>query len=108
MAALGYDAAKILADAMKRAGSTDGPALRNAIAATKGFKGVTGIITIDKDRNAQKPAVVLQIKGTIWRPIEVNPQFAVLNVPAESTSSVTTLVHIANNMEEPLTLSHIT
>jgi branched-chain amino acid transport system substrate-binding protein len=63
MAALGYDAARILADAMKRAGSTDGSALRDAIAATKDFKGVTGTITIDASRNATKPAVVLQIKG---------------------------------------------
>ena len=63
MAALGYDTAGILADALKRAGSTDGEKLRDAIAATQGFAGVTGKISIDANRNARKDAVVLQIKG---------------------------------------------
>ncbi len=65
---------------------------------------VTKTVTVSSNDKSQ-PSVVLQIKGTIWRPIEVNPQFAVLNVPAESSSNVTTVVHIVNNMEEPLTLS---
>jgi len=62
MAALGYDSAMILADAIKRAGGTDGAKVRDAIAATKDFKGVTGSITIDAARNASKPAVILTIK----------------------------------------------
>ena len=53
--------AKILADAIKRAGTTDGPKLRDAIAATKDFKGVTGDITLDAHRNATKAAVILTI-----------------------------------------------
>jgi len=61
MAALGYDSGNILADAIKRAGSTDPQKLRDAIAATKDFPGVTGSITIDKDRNASKPLTILQI-----------------------------------------------
>jgi len=61
MAALGYDSAKILADAIQRAGTTDEPKLRDAIAATKDFKGVTGDITLDADRNASKAAVILTI-----------------------------------------------
>src|SRR5713226_1773668 len=61
LAALGYDAAKILVDAIGRAGSTDGAKVRDALAQTKDFPGVTGKITIDKDRNAVKPAVVLKI-----------------------------------------------
>jgi branched-chain amino acid transport system substrate-binding protein len=61
MAALGYDSAKILADAISRAGTTDEPKLRDAIAATKDFKGVTGDITLDADRNATKAAVILTI-----------------------------------------------
>jgi branched-chain amino acid transport system substrate-binding protein len=67
MAALGYDAAGILADAIRRAGTTDGPALRDAIAATKGYDGVTGLITIDAERNARKDAVVLKIDGGRFR-----------------------------------------
>jgi branched-chain amino acid transport system substrate-binding protein len=66
MAALGYDAANILGDAMKRAKSLSGPDLRDAIAATKEFPGVTGNITINEQRNAVKPAVVLQIRGKAY------------------------------------------
>jgi branched-chain amino acid transport system substrate-binding protein len=61
MAALGYDAARILVDAMRRAGSTDSTKLKNAIASTKNFPGVTGSITIDKYRNASKPITIIKI-----------------------------------------------
>jgi len=61
LAALAYDAAKVLADAIKRAGGTDGAKLKDAINATKEFKGVTGSITLDASRNAVKPAVVLEL-----------------------------------------------
>jgi len=67
MAALGYDAAGILADALRRAGTTEGPKLRDAIAATKDYEGVTGRITIDGERNARKDAVVLKIDGGRFR-----------------------------------------
>jgi branched-chain amino acid transport system substrate-binding protein len=67
MAALGYDAAKLLADALGRAGSTNGPALRDAIAATRDFSGVTGRITIDPQRNAHKDAVVIKIENGRFR-----------------------------------------
>ncbi len=60
--ALGYDAVYVLADAIKRAGTTDEPALRNALADTKNYSGVTGITTLDKDRNASKPATIIAIK----------------------------------------------
>ena len=63
LAALGYDAARILADAMTRAGSTDGAKVRDALVATKDFPGVTGQITINSERNAVKPAVVLKIEN---------------------------------------------
>ncbi len=64
LAALGYDAMMILADAIKRAGSDDSRKVRDALAATKGFRGVTGLITIDENRNAKKSAVVLKIQAT--------------------------------------------
>jgi branched-chain amino acid transport system substrate-binding protein len=63
LAALGYDAMKVLADAITRSGTTDGPKLRDAIAQTKNFPGVTGIITIDDKRNAVKSAVVLKLQN---------------------------------------------
>jgi branched-chain amino acid transport system substrate-binding protein len=62
IAALSYDATRILIEAIKRAGTTDGPKLRDAMAATKDFDGVTGTITINNERNATKSAVILTIK----------------------------------------------
>jgi branched-chain amino acid transport system substrate-binding protein len=77
LAALAYDAAKILADAMTRAGSTDGTKVRDAIAATKDYQGVTGKITIGPDRNAVKPAVVLKVENGKYVLIETIPPEAV-------------------------------
>ncbi len=70
LAALGYDSAMILADAIKRAGSTDPEPLRDAIASTKNFPAVTGTITLDEKRNASKPAVILTIKDGEFRYVE--------------------------------------
>ena len=62
LAALAYDAAKVLADAIKRAGgASDSAKLKDAINATKDFAGVTGKISLDSGRNAVKPAVVLEL-----------------------------------------------
>jgi branched-chain amino acid transport system substrate-binding protein len=61
MAALGYDSAMVLADAIRRAGTTDPAKLRDAIGATRDYRAVTGSITLDKNRNATKPAVILTI-----------------------------------------------
>ncbi|MEJ7599384.1 MAG: ABC transporter substrate-binding protein [Kofleriaceae bacterium] len=69
LAALGYDAARVLFDAMDRAPSLNGRDLAGAIAATKDFPGVTGKITLDANRDAVKKAVVVQMKG--GRPVYV-------------------------------------
>jgi branched-chain amino acid transport system substrate-binding protein len=61
-AALGYDAARILIDAIKRAGSAEPSAIRDALAKTSGFEGCTGTIGFDTHRNATKAALVLTIK----------------------------------------------
>lgn len=61
-AALGYDAAYVLADAIKRAGTTDGAQLRDALAATKDFPGASGRTTIDADRNARKGATIIAVR----------------------------------------------
>ncbi|MBV8519208.1 MAG: ABC transporter substrate-binding protein [Acidobacteria bacterium] len=64
LAALGYDSAKVLAEAIKRAGKTDGPALRDAIAQTKGYLGVTGLINLGPDRNpVGKKLAILEIRN---------------------------------------------
>jgi len=62
-AAQGYGAAQILFDAIRRAGKTDGPSIRAALANTKGLKTVAGEISFDANRNPTKPAVILQIKN---------------------------------------------
>ena len=61
-AALAYDATRVLLNAIERIGSTDSQKLRDALAQTKDFNGVTGVISIDADRNAVKPAVVLKLE----------------------------------------------
>jgi branched-chain amino acid transport system substrate-binding protein len=63
MAALGYDSMMVLADAIKRAGTTEPAKLRDAIASTRDFPAVTGTLTLDASRNATKSAVILQVKG---------------------------------------------
>ena len=83
IAGLAYDAANVLFACLKQI-ATDDPGmfkafgstkagtperkaaeakLRELIAATKGYEGVTGTITLDENRNASKPLVVLEIKG---------------------------------------------
>jgi branched-chain amino acid transport system substrate-binding protein len=70
MAALGYDAARVLLDAITRAASTEPAKVRDALAVTKDFQGVTGKITIDENRNANKSVVVLTIKDNGFHYVE--------------------------------------
>jgi len=93
MAALGYDAARLLVQTLRRMqeenaeqfGTLPGTAadagqrtaraaalaaLRDRLAAVSEFPGVTGVITLDGDRNARKPAVVLQVKDGQYRFVE--------------------------------------
>jgi branched-chain amino acid transport system substrate-binding protein len=62
MAALGYDSALVLADALKRAGTTDSAKLRDAIAATD-IVGATGRTKIDEHRDAPKAAVIITVEN---------------------------------------------
>lgn len=61
MAVTGYDAMNLMADAIRRAGTTKSKALREALASTKDFPGAGGVITMDAERNARKPIVVIKI-----------------------------------------------
>jgi branched-chain amino acid transport system substrate-binding protein len=61
LAALWYVGARLLAQAVLRAGSPDPAKIRDALAATRDFDGVTGHISIDDNRNASKPGVILEI-----------------------------------------------
>ncbi|MDN3017257.1 ABC transporter substrate-binding protein [Paenibacillus sp. BSR1-1] len=60
--ALGYDTVYLLADAIKRAGSTDTTKIKDALAKTKDLSLVTGVVTIDKNHNPVKSATVLEYK----------------------------------------------
>jgi branched-chain amino acid transport system substrate-binding protein len=62
MSFLAYDAGMIMFDAIKRAGSIEADKIRDALAKTTNFVGVTGTISINEQRNAIKPAVILEIK----------------------------------------------
>jgi len=62
LAALWYDGARLLFLAVKKAGSSDCAKIRDALASTRDFDGVTGIISIDQNRNASKPGVILTIQ----------------------------------------------
>jgi branched-chain amino acid transport system substrate-binding protein len=74
LAGLGFDSAQILFDAIRRAGSTEPDKIRDAIAQTRDFPGVTGNITLDEYRNAVKPAVVLEVKDGKLQYVEtINP-----------------------------------
>lgn len=74
MAVLGYDAANLLFNAIRVAGSTDPLKIRDALAATKDFQGVSGNISMDQNRNAQKRLVILKIEnGQIKFNSAVNP-----------------------------------
>ena len=61
LAATAYDAAHIMFDAVKRANSLDGKAIRDALAATKDFPGVTGTVNFNADRDAVKPIMMIRV-----------------------------------------------
>jgi branched-chain amino acid transport system substrate-binding protein len=62
-AALGYDTYLLVLDAIKRAGKAEPAAITKALAATKGFEGVTGSTTINATHDAEKPVGLVQIKN---------------------------------------------
>jgi branched-chain amino acid transport system substrate-binding protein len=62
LAALTYDSVWLIADALKRSGSAAPAALRDAIAATRDFPGVTGTISFDQSRDPKKPGIVIRVQ----------------------------------------------
>jgi hypothetical protein len=61
-------------------------------------------VTVSSNDKSQ-PQVVLRIKGTVWRPIDIQPTMAYLSINAETVSNASTVVRIINNESEPLVLS---
>jgi branched-chain amino acid transport system substrate-binding protein len=92
LAALGYDSTRVLAQAIKTAGTTDGPKLRDAIAATKGFAGVTGMINLGPDRNPiGKKLAILEIKnGQLTLKATVDPMAGAAPAATATETSATT------------------
>lgn len=60
VSALGYDSYIVLLDAITRAGSTDGEAIRKALVETKDFEGVTGLINFDENGDAVKNLAIIK------------------------------------------------
>jgi branched-chain amino acid transport system substrate-binding protein len=98
LAATAYDAAKIMFDAIKRSASLDGPAIRDALAATKDFPGVTGNVTFNENRDAVKPIVMIEIKdgGTYAVRERVNVEGAALPATSLNTAPGAPPVKTAN------------
>jgi branched-chain amino acid transport system substrate-binding protein len=87
-AALAYDALRFLAEAMQRAGTTEGPKLRDALAETKNFRGITGMISMDRQRNAVKSAVILKLLDTRYIYQEtIQPEAAATPAPSQAGTS---------------------
>ena len=63
LAALSYDAVKLVADAIRRARTTEKGALRRALAATRDFPGASGRTTINAQRDAEKDAAIITVRG---------------------------------------------
>lgn len=62
LAALGYDSALLLMDAIKRAGSAEPSKIKDALAATKNLQLVSGVITLDEKHDPVKSAVIIELK----------------------------------------------
>ncbi|MEK7790033.1 MAG: ABC transporter substrate-binding protein [Deltaproteobacteria bacterium] len=74
LAAMGYDAALVMIDALKRSKNQTSKEIRDALAQTKNFQAVSGIISLNENRDAEKAAVVLVVKNGQFKYVEtVNP-----------------------------------
>lgn len=74
LAALGYDSALAMFDAIRRAGSAEPRRIREALAATHGLEGATGSISLNAQRDAVKSAVIIEVRENGFRYREtVNP-----------------------------------
>lgn len=62
MAAMGYDAAYLLVDAIKRANSAEPAKIREALAATQSFKSVSGDMSLTSTHDAIRSAVIIELK----------------------------------------------
>lgn len=97
LAATAYDAALIMFDAIKRANSLDGAAIRNALAATKEFPGVTGKVTFNENRDAVKPIVMIKIENGGKFVVAERVQVEGAAMPTTTTTTATPAIAPANS-----------
>lgn len=70
-----------------------------------GFGGkVTKMATVTCN-DPERPSIMLQITGTVWRPLDFTPTMAIFNMPPEGQTNETKTIRIVNNTEDPVTLS---
>ena len=96
LAATAYDAANIMFDAIKRSKSLSGQDIRDSLAATNAFPGVTGTVTFNQQRDAVKPIVMIEIKdgGTYAVKERVNVEGAA--APTSASAAAAPPVKAAN------------
>ncbi|HZC34285.1 MAG TPA: ethanolamine utilization protein EutJ, partial [Chthoniobacterales bacterium] len=70
LAALWYDGMRLMADSILRGGLENPEKIREALAQTRNFVGVTGNISLDDQRNATKPAVIVTIQAGAVKMVE--------------------------------------
>ena len=63
MAAMGYDAANLLVDAIRRANSTESVKIKDALTATKTFKSVSGEMSLNDTHDAVRGVVIIEMKN---------------------------------------------
>jgi branched-chain amino acid transport system substrate-binding protein len=105
LAATAYDAAKIMFDAIKRSSSLDGTAIRDALAATKEFPGVTGNVTFNENRDAIKPIIMIEIKPGGTYSVRERVQVEGAAMPGAVSASPTTSPASAASPATPATSS---
>lgn len=70
-----------------------------------GFSGSISKMATVTCNDPSQSNVVLQLRGTIWRPIEIAPPSAYFNVSSEAPTNETRVIRIVNNLDTPLVLS---
>jgi branched-subunit amino acid ABC-type transport system permease component/ABC-type branched-subunit amino acid transport system substrate-binding protein len=80
MSAQGYVAARVLFDAIQRSAAPTPEGIKNALAATKNFDSATGPVTIGPDHNANKPVVIVEVKGGQFHyAAQITPDLTITN-----------------------------
>jgi hypothetical protein len=70
------------------------------------FNGTVHKTVTVSSNDKHRPSVVLQLSGTVWKPIEIIPPYVVLYVRPEATNASTN-VRLISNLEEPMTISDL-